>query len=60
MKFHGRHPIQTPVLVAMTLLCVAAVAQERTPVGAEKGGNKDGTVPAFAGMDTPLPGWSKQ
>jgi hypothetical protein len=29
-----------------------------TPTGAEKAGNKEGTIPAFEGMDQPLPGWA--
>src|SRR3569623_2084870 len=28
-----------------------------TPTGAEKEGNKDGTIPAWQGAEAPLPGW---
>lgn len=37
---------------------VARLGQDLTPVGAEKAGNKDGTIPAFSGTENPLPGWS--
>jgi hypothetical protein len=33
------------------------LGKELTPFGAEKAGNADGTIPAFEGNDTPLPGW---
>ncbi|SFA95022.1 Protein of unknown function [Collimonas sp. OK607] len=37
---------------------VTRLGQDLTPAGAEKAGNKDGTIPAFSGTDSPLPGWS--
>lgn len=35
------------------------LGKDLTPVGAEKGGNKDGTIPAWEGQDVPLQGWSQ-
>ncbi len=35
----------------------AHLGKDLTPVGAEKAGNKDGTIPAWEGKDEPLPGW---
>jgi hypothetical protein len=37
---------------------VARLGTDLTPVGAEKAGNKDGTIPAFGGASQPQPGWS--
>ena len=37
---------------------VARLGQDLTGVGAEKAGNKDGSIPEFSGMNQPLPGWS--
>jgi uncharacterized protein DUF1329 len=37
---------------------VARLGKELTPAGAEKAGNKDGTIPGWDGKDVPLPGWS--
>jgi len=37
---------------------VARLGQDLTAVGADPAANKDGTIPAFSGMDKPLPGWS--
>lgn len=37
---------------------VARLGQDLTATGAEKAGNKTGTIPSFADTDTPLPGWS--
>lgn len=37
---------------------VARLGKELTPAGAERAGNKDGTIPAWDGKDVPLPGWS--
>jgi hypothetical protein len=33
------------------------LGKDLTPFGAEKAGNADGTIPAWEGNDTPLPGW---
>jgi hypothetical protein len=33
------------------------LGKELTPVGAEKAGNADGSIPAFEGNDVPLAGW---
>ena len=38
---------------ALSLSAVAVVAQERTPIGAEKAGNAAGTIPAFGGSEAP-------
>ncbi len=34
------------------------LGKDLTPVGAERAGNKEGTIPAWGGKDEPLPGWS--
>lgn len=34
------------------------LGKDLTPVGAERTGNKDGTIPAWDGKDSPLPGWN--
>lgn len=36
---------------------VGRLGQDLTPVGAEKSGNKDGTIPSFAGESKPKAGW---
>ncbi|KXB29929.1 hypothetical protein AT959_18185 [Dechloromonas denitrificans] len=36
----------------------AKLGKELTPVGAEKGANKDGSIPAWAGTEAPNAGWS--
>ena len=59
------------VLVVITIIAVAAVTawgaspqevarlgKDLNYAGAEKAGNKDGTIPAWDGKDVPLPGWS--
>ena len=61
------------VLVAITIIAAAAVTAwgAATPqelerlgkdlnyAGAEKAGNKEGTIPAWEGKDVPLAGWSQ-
>ena len=57
-------------LIACALLTVPAVASERdfsrlgkdlTPIGAERAGNADGTIPAWdGGLTVPPPGWTPQ
>jgi hypothetical protein len=37
---------------------VAKLGKELTPVGAEKGANKDGSIPAWQGTEAPNAGWS--
>jgi hypothetical protein len=34
------------------------LGKDLTPVGAERAGNKEGTIPAYEGGEAPLPGWS--
>jgi hypothetical protein len=53
------------VLVAIGGMALAASPQDAdrlgkdlTPAGAEKAGNKEGTIPEWSGKDVPLPGWS--
>lgn len=44
---------------ALAVFTGGALAQSAlTPVGAERAANKDGSIPAWDGVDTPLPGWS--
>ncbi|MBP0592676.1 DUF1329 domain-containing protein [Paraburkholderia sp. LEh10] len=45
------------VAAAISLLTAVAVADELTPVGAERAASKDGLVPAFAGRQAPQSGW---
>lgn len=42
---------------AWALVSLAGHAQTLTPMGAEKAGNKDGSIPEFQGWETPLQGW---
>lgn len=37
---------------------VERLGKDLTPLGAEKAGNKSGTIPAWAGFEAPLPGWA--
>jgi len=54
------------VLMSLPLAALAKVppeeashlGQDLTPVGAEKAGNQDGSIPAYEGGEAPLPGWS--
>jgi Protein of unknown function (DUF1329) len=34
------------------------LGKDLTPIGAERAGNRDGTIPAYEGGEAPLPGWS--
>jgi len=43
---------------AVTPEQAARLGQDLTPIGAEKAGNRDGTIPAYEGGEAPLPGWS--
>jgi hypothetical protein len=64
--------MNTPLirLLALGLLCVPALAAERdfsrlgndlTPIGAERAGNADGSIPAWeGGLTQPPAGWSPQ
>jgi len=46
-------------LVALGVLAVTAYASDLTPMGSERSGNKDGSIPAWDGKpDTPTSGWS--
>ncbi|MBS1245244.1 MAG: hypothetical protein H6R41_1781, partial [Deltaproteobacteria bacterium] len=58
-------------LLAITLVAAAAVTtwgatpqevarlgKDLNYAGAEKAGNKEGTIPAWDGKDVPLPGWT--
>ena len=46
-----------PVLAAVSAEEAAKLKTELTPLGAEKAGNKDGTIPAWTGgYTTPIPG----
>lgn len=45
-------------IFAVLALAGVAGAAELTAAGAEKGGNKEGTIPAWHGKETPLSGWS--
>ncbi|APA90489.1 DUF1329 domain-containing protein (plasmid) [Paraburkholderia sprentiae WSM5005] len=42
---------------AFLVVGTAAVADDLTPVGAERAASSDGLVPAFAGRQSPEPGW---
>lgn len=37
----------------------ARLGKDLTPTGAEKAGNKDGSIPAWQGTEAPLPGWAQ-
>ena len=43
---------------AATEADAAKLGKELTPVGAEKGANKDGSIPAWAGNEPQASGWS--
>jgi hypothetical protein len=49
--------IGVPASAAVTAQEADKLGKELTPLGAEKAGSADGSVPAFEGFDTPLPGW---
>lgn len=53
-----RNVLLAPAALLLVLLSTAGYAQELTPMGSEKAGNKDGSIPAWEGADKPLPGWS--
>jgi hypothetical protein len=47
--------------VGLALVAFAGTAgaqSDLTPIGATRAGNKEGTIPAWEGVDQPLPGWS--
>lgn len=45
-------------LIALAVTASAAYAAEKTPIGAEKGGNKAGTISVWTGDSRPASGWS--
>jgi hypothetical protein len=56
-------------LILAALACDAAIAavtpeqadrlgKDLTPIGAERAGNQDGSIPPYHGGEAPLPGWS--
>ena len=47
-----------PTAWSVTAADLARLGQDLTATGAEKAGNKDGTIPTFGGNENPLPGWS--
>src|SRR5579864_1525956 len=49
--------IFVPALAGVTPQEADRLVKDLTPVGAEKAGNADGTIPAYEGTDAPLPGW---
>ncbi len=59
----SRHCLRLMTLsaAATLMLCGAAFAADAdnlTPAGAERAGNKAGTIPAWEGKDTPAAGWT--
>lgn len=46
------------IAAALLLISHTAVADDLTPVGAERAASKDGLVPAFAGRQSPQSGWA--
>jgi hypothetical protein len=46
------------LIVFSSLVCGADLGGSLTPLGAERAGNKDGTIPEWEGKDVPLSGWS--
>ncbi|MCX4176981.1 MULTISPECIES: DUF1329 domain-containing protein [Paraburkholderia] len=45
------------VITVLGAFSVCAFAADLTPVGAERAGNSDGTIPVFDGKDAPSAGW---
>jgi hypothetical protein len=45
-------------LAAVTAEQADRLGKDLTPIGADKAGNADGTIPAYEGGEAPLPGWS--
>jgi Protein of unknown function (DUF1329) len=45
-------------IAAMTPEQADRLGKDLTPVGAERAGNREGTIPAYEGGEAPLPGWS--
>jgi len=43
---------------AVTPEQVDRLGKDLTPIGAERAGNQDGTIPPYQGGEAPLPGWS--
>ena len=67
-KSSPRSTVLRNTLAAMLAACLPGVAHlamaadlaqldKLTPAGAEKEGNKEGTIPAWQGAEAPLPGW---
>ncbi len=57
MKMHTIGAVSA-IAAALLLISHAALADDLTPVGAERAASKDGLVPAFAGRQTPQSGWT--
>jgi hypothetical protein len=49
--------ISASALAAVTPQEADRLGKDLTPVGAEKAGNAEGTIPAYEGTDVQLPGW---
>lgn len=59
------HFLSAITLAVQVVLAFAAgpqgeehLGKELTPLGGEKAGNKDGTIPAWSGFEAPLAGWA--
>ncbi|RQR49461.1 DUF1329 domain-containing protein [Burkholderia sp. Bp9125] len=57
MKKHQIGAVSAIAAALWVLTGAAVAADDLTPVGAERGASKDGSVPAFAGRQSPEPGW---
>jgi len=49
---------EAAALAAVTPDQAERLGKELTPIGAEKAGNAEGTIPAYEGGEAPLPGWT--
>lgn len=49
--------LQAVVLAVLGAISAQTFGADLTPVGADRGANKDGSIPAFEGKSTPSAGW---
>lgn len=59
-NFAFKNGVVTAVINCLLVLAfaISVASAETTPIGAEKGGNKDGSIPVWTGESHPGSGWS--
>ncbi|AQV94864.1 DUF1329 domain-containing protein [Cupriavidus necator] len=57
MKKHRIGTVSAVAAIVLLAIGTAAMAEDLTPEGGDRAASKDGAVPAYAGKQSPEPGW---